>query len=113
MLELDRIDGLAKEKGIKLSFICKQINRSESYFRQIRAGRSNITEDVLCQIAEVLNTTPEYLHGKTDVKEKATPVSEGGLTDEELAWLSIFRSLTQQEKERYFALFAALKGLGQ
>ena len=107
MVELDKIDSLAKENGIKLSFICKQINRSESYFRQVRAGRSIISEDVLSQIANILNTTTEYLHGKTDVKEKTTLVSEGGLTEDELKWLNIWRSFTQQEKERYLALFAA------
>lgn len=69
MVEINRIDSLAKEKGIKASFICSKIGKSESYLRQIRAGRSNISEDVLAQIAEVLDTTTDYLHGKTDIKK--------------------------------------------
>ena len=107
MVEIDRIYSLAKEKGLSNSFLCKKMNRSTSYLNDARNGKHGISESDLEVIAEILNTTPEYLHGKTDVKEKTTLVSEGGLTEDELKWLNIWRSFTQQEKERYLVLFSA------
>jgi transcriptional regulator with XRE-family HTH domain len=91
MVEIDRINELAKEKGIKLSFICSSINKNEAYFRQIKAGRSNIPEKTLVQIADVLGTTVDYLHGKTDKKEKPGIVAE--LSERDIRILNIIRKL--------------------
>ncbi len=91
MVEIDRIDILAKEKGIKTSFICSAIGKSESYLRQIRAGRSKLSEETLKQIADILGTTVDYLHGKTDKKEKPGVVAE--LSERDIRILNIIRKL--------------------
>ena len=104
MVEIDRIYSLAEEQGMKKQFLCQQIGINEAYFRQAKA-KNVLPESVVEKAAVVLNTTTDYLHGKTDKKEKPGEITE--LTVDEIKWLNIFRSFTQQEKERYLALFDA------
>lgn len=81
MVEINKIDELIKEKGIKASFICSSIGKSESYLRQVRAGRSKIAENDLAIIADILGTTTDYLHGKTEQKEKSGISAELSISD--------------------------------
>lgn len=76
---IDRIRQLAKEKGIKTTFISAQLRLSSSYFADVKSGKTKISDERLSKIAEILGTTPEYLKGETDQKEK--PLVNG---DEEL-----------------------------
>ena len=105
MVEIDRIKELAKEKGISLAFICSKLGLQRGYFVDVSHGRTSISEERLLIIADILDTTTDYLHGKTDKKEKPGEITE--LSVDEIKWLNIFRSFTQQEKERYLALFDA------
>ena len=107
MVELDRIKELAKENHRSFVYLSRLLGQNDGYLKDKRLHNSPLDENQLAILAEALNTTPEYLHGKTDVKEKTTLVSEGGLTEDELKWLNIWRSFTQQEKERYLVLFSA------
>ena len=104
MVEIDRIKLLAKENGVSLSFLCSKLEKQRGYLKDISLGRGTLSENQLEIIANALGTTPDYLHGKTDIK-KAAPVSEGSLSVDEIKWLNVWRSFTPQEKERYLALF--------
>ena len=70
MVNVDKIKSLAKERGIKLGFICSQLGLTESYFRSVKQGKNRISDERLSIIADILNTTPEYLRDETDQKEK-------------------------------------------
>lgn len=74
MVNLDKIKSLAKAKGWSLSYLCKQLGLASSYFTDVRNGKNTISDTRLEVIAELLDTTAEYLKGKTDIKQK--PVSE-------------------------------------
>ena len=66
-----KIKFLAQERGIKLNFICAQLGlTSRTYFHDIEKNGRTIPADKLSIIADILNTTPEYLLGLTDKKEK-------------------------------------------
>lgn len=71
MVNVDKIKSLAKEQGIKLGFICSQLGLTESYFRSVKQGKNKISDERLSIIADILNTTPEYLRDETDQKEKS------------------------------------------
>lgn len=71
MANVDKIKALAKEKGIKLVFICDKLGLKEVYFNDIKRTGREIPSDRLQIIADILGTTPEYLKDETDVKEKA------------------------------------------
>lgn len=69
-MKTDRIRALAKEKGLSLSFICSKLGVAHVYFIDIDKSGRDIPDDKLAIIADLLNTTPEYLKGETDIKEK-------------------------------------------
>jgi len=71
LVNVDKIKSLAKEQGIKLGFICSQLGLTESYFRSVKQGKNKISDERLSIIADILNTTPEYLRDETDQKEKS------------------------------------------
>ncbi len=64
--QIDRIKLLAKDKGIKIKYICSQLGLSETYLANVRNGRDRMTSERLEKIAKILETTPEYLKGETD-----------------------------------------------
>lgn len=95
MVEINKIDELAKEKGIKSSFICSSLGKSESFLRQVRAERCKISENDLAIIADILGTTTDYLHGKTDIKEK--PGISAELSERDIRILNIIRKLSDEQ----------------
>ena len=72
----DRIKECAKNKRLSVSAVCAEIGMSRGYIRDVEAGKSKIPPERLEKIADFLGTTPEYLNGETDEKNKPTPVIE-------------------------------------
>jgi transcriptional regulator with XRE-family HTH domain len=79
MVNINKIKQLAKEKGLKLSFLCEKIGASRYRLYDWERGKSFPTENEIQTIADLLGTTVDYLTDKTDKKEK--PLVNG---DEEL-----------------------------
>lgn len=75
MSTIDRLLMLAKEKGISQAFICSKLGLSRTYLSDVRSGKARLSEERISAIADLLNTTPEYLKGETDVKEKAPAIT--------------------------------------
>ena len=78
-MKTDIIRELAKQNDLPLAFLCRRIGVAKVYFNDIDKSGRDIPDDKLSVIADLLNTTPEYLKGETDQKEK--PVAN---TDDEL-----------------------------
>lgn len=91
MCEITKIKALAKEQGKSLSYICKQLNVANNYLTDVAAGRNQLKPDRLAQIADILGTTPEYLRGETDIKEK--PAENGELSEDDIKLLTICHQL--------------------
>lgn len=91
MYEIDKIKKLAKEQGKSLSFICAQLKTSRTFFLDVERGKSSLKPDRLAQIADILGTTPEYLRGETDIKEK--PAENGELSEDDIKLLTICHQL--------------------
>ena len=66
---VQRIKELAKERGIRMGYIYEKIGCSRSKFSDVESGKSSISEREYAIIANILNTTPEYLKGETDTKD--------------------------------------------
>ena len=67
MVNINKIQSLANDKGIKLSFIIKKIGlQGRSYFHDIERYNRDIPDDKLAIIAEILGTSPEYLRDESD-----------------------------------------------
>lgn len=102
MYEIDKIKKLAKEQGKSLSFICAQLKTSRTFFLDVERGKSSLKPDRLAQIAEILGTTPEYLRGETDKKEKPDVNIE--LSEQEKHLIEIIRTLPPKDVNRLEAI---------
>lgn len=69
-------------------------------------GRSKSYTSYLYKIADIYDVSVEYLKGETDIKEKAVTVSDDSLTPEEEDVISIYRSLSPEQKEAFHTLFS-------
>ncbi len=76
MVIIDRIKELAKERGIKQKYICSKFGVAESYLSDVANGKTAISEARIKIAANILNTTPAYLKGETDIK--IPPQNKGG-----------------------------------
>lgn len=104
MVEIDRIYSLAKEQGMKKQFLCQQIGINEAYFRQAKS-KNMLPETIVEKAANILGTTTDYLHGKTDKKEKSGEIA--GLSENEIELLNLFRLLSVQEQDLFLKMFRA------
>lgn len=98
MCNIDKIKTLAREKGVKIKYICSQLGLAETYLSNVKNGKDRMTQERLEQIAEILETTVAYLTDETDdpaPKEKE-PVE--ALDEVEELVLQILRTMTVEEK---------------
>lgn len=70
MCIINRILDTAKEKGISQAFICQRLGLRRSYLSDVKKGKDRISNERLTVIADILDTTPEYLKGETEQKKK-------------------------------------------
>lgn len=97
MVVLDRIKELSKKKGWSLSFLASKLGLTASYFTDVKNGKTKISNDRLITIADILSTTPEYLKGETDIKEKPTSRSKPD-------YIIKFDSLPEKDRKEVIAL---------
>ena len=63
-----------------MSHLCSLCGRERNYLALCALGKDRLTPERLVIIADALDTTPEYLRGETDKKEKPASVSTDGLS---------------------------------
>lgn len=95
MVEIDRIEEIAAEQNKSLSFISVKLGHSRGYLKDKKLHNSVIDENTLSQIADILGTTTDYLHGKTDKKEK--PGISAELSERDIRILNIMRKLSDEQ----------------
>lgn len=98
-MKTDRIRELAKQNDLPLAFLCRRIGVAKVYFNDIDKSGRDIPDDKLSAIANLLNTTPEYLKGETDQKEKPATETGSGLSDYDSRVLAWFYSLPPEKRK--------------
>ena len=76
MFRYDRLEERIKETGKKKVYLCEKINKAPTYLRDAKKQNTNIKGVELQILADELETTPEYLMGLSDQKEKS-PAPDG------------------------------------
>lgn len=76
-MDYSRFEALRAERGITKKYIAEAISRTPTVCQDWKSGKSSPNESQLEIIAEILNTTVDYLQGYTDVKEKPTAGAVG------------------------------------
>ena len=107
-VNVDRIKELSKSHGISLKYFCDLFGKTRTYLADVRSGKNKMDESELGQIADILETTVEYLTDETDdpsPKEKE-PVT--ALDEVESAVIEILRGMTVEQK---LNLIEYLKGM--
>jgi transcriptional regulator with XRE-family HTH domain len=98
MCNIDKIKTLAREKGVKIKYICSQLGLAETYLSNVKNGKDRMTRERLERIAEILETTVAYLTDETDdpAPTKKEPVQ--ALDEVEELVVQILRTMTVEEK---------------
>lgn len=79
IIRADRIKALLKENGLTMKFFNDKFGKNRSFLSNVLSGSDNIDEAQIEFLAEKLNTTPEYLKGETDIKEKPATTQDDEL----------------------------------
>ena len=107
MVIVDRIKTLCKELGIKQQYLFQRLGVNRTLFADWERGKSKPSDSHIQTIADILHTTPAYLRGETDEKEK--PAIES-LSDSELdvEFMRLFKQLSPEQQE---IIKASIKGI--
>ena len=62
-----------------MKYLAEKIGKYPGFLSCVRNGTDRINDDELQVIADILNTTPEYLKGETDIKEKPATTQDDEL----------------------------------
>ena len=79
MANVDKIKGLAKEKGISITHLCTAVGQGPYYLNDVKKEKCKMPMERLTVIADILGTTVEYLTDQTDdpsKKEKPSFISD-------------------------------------
>lgn len=96
---LSRIVLLLKEQGKQQKELANYLGISTNCITDWKSGRNKSYLKYVNPISDFLGTTPDYLLGKTDKKEKPT-ADEGDEREELLKLLGkMFTNLSEEQKE--------------
>lgn len=104
MTTYNRIDFLRKQKGIKWGHINEKIGAYRGKLTEVKNGKTTLTQEELSIIAEILETTIDYLLGNTDDPRPAgqkeqPPVDGGELSEKDIRLIQWFRSLPPEKQK--------------
>ena len=99
MLNSQRIKSKAKLVGLSMREISNKLGRQEFYMYDVMKGRCKISQADLEKLAEILETTVDYLNGDTDVS---------GVVRDTEEFVDIYRLVNNRPSTKL--LFSALKG---
>ena len=105
MVNIDKIKALAKEQGIKIKYLTQQLGISHTFFADAAKGKVKISDERLSIIADILNTTPEYLRDETDIKEK--PLQKQELNEQDKEFIKLLHSVSDEDRRTALAMLDA------
>lgn len=108
MFRYDRLEERIRATGKKKVYLCEKIKKAPTYLRDAKKQNTNIKGVDLQILADELNTTPEYLTGESDKKEKST-VNDDGLDKETIQLQEIWNGADKEEREALLAMAKMLK----
>lgn len=105
LLNLNKVVALAKEQGLSNTFLAKKLGRSSaSLFVDWRKGKSKPSQNDIAMLAQILNTSIEYLTDQTENKNNPTGIS--GEVDVQI--IQLLEKLNDQNKKIALAQLDAL-----
>lgn len=99
MLNSQRVKSKAKLVGLSMRELSTKLGRQEFYLYDVLKGKSKISRADLEKLAEILETTVDYLNGETEVP---------GVVRDTEEFVDIYRLVNNRPSTKL--LFSALKG---
>lgn len=78
MRNVERAKKIATEKGINVSFVCREVGKSCGYISQMLVSGRDFPDEMLAPVANALGVPVEELTGE-EQKEKPAPGEGSGL----------------------------------
>ena len=104
LFDYSRFEELRAQKGVTKKFIADKLHRAPAICTDWKLGKSSPNQDQMRIIADVLDTTVEYLDGQTDQKEKPS----GGVPKGLDKLIEIGKRLSDEQLERFIALMESV-----
>lgn len=103
-----RIKKLRQEKGLTLEQVADVVGVGKSTVRKWETGMiANMRRDKIADLAKALGTTPAYLMGWPEDKEKKSSPDEPQLTEGEKALLELFRLVPEDKQQMVLGMIKA------
>ena len=84
MRNVERAKKIATEKGINVSFVCREFGKSRGYISQMIVSGRDFPDEMLVPVANALGVTVEELKGQ-DPAQKEKPNTLDGIELEKLS----------------------------
>lgn len=97
MRNVERAKKIATEKGINVSFVCREVGKSRGYISQMLVSGRDFPDEMLAPVANALGVTVEELTGE-EQKEKPTPGEGSRLDVEAKAFAEKFMQLDESTR---------------
>ncbi|KLA36085.1 helix-turn-helix transcriptional regulator [Bacillus cereus] len=93
-----RVRYLRKKHKLKVEEICKYVDVARSTYTNYEQGHRTPPPDKMNKLAEILQTTPNYLSGYSDIEEPLNDNLRAIISASNLNWDG--QKLTDQQKEQ-------------
>ena len=77
MRNVERAKKIATEKGINVSFVCREVGKSRGYISQMLVSGRDFPDEMLAPVANALGITVEELTGEEQKEKPSTPEGDG------------------------------------
>ena len=108
MRNVERAKKIAAEKGINVSFVCREIGKSRGYISQMLVSGRDFPNEMLEPVAKALGVTVEELKGEEpEQKEKPSTAGEidvSGLSPEDAELVKLLLKAPEAKKNAIRAL---------
>lgn len=107
---MNRITSLRKEKGISQISLALKLNFSQKMISAYENGKSEPSISTLKHMADIFNTSVDYLIGYTDIRNPIDKIAQEELNEDECEMLNVYRSLTVKQQHIALGIILGLKG---
>lgn len=104
MRNVERAKRIAADKGVNISFVCREIGKSRGYISQMLTTDRDFPNEMLLPVANALGVTVEELTGE---QKENPPQPSQSEVDADIKWIE--QKLVEMPKEKREALMKLIK----
>ncbi len=106
---MNRIALLRKEKGMSQIALSMELNLSQKMISAYENGKSEPSITTLIHLADIFQTSVDYIIGYTDIKQPLNKIAQQTLSKDEYLLLEGFNSLPAKQQHIALGVILGLK----